>query len=119
MKNLFTLIALLCISITSLAIEFNQAEIISLASKEDELKPDEGYLFLSLDTTNEITRIIIKPENSGKKIVFKKVAKGKNHALLKLKAGNYYWHSIKFKGSYYRNQVKFKKNANNSIGLDT
>jgi dipeptidyl aminopeptidase/acylaminoacyl peptidase len=91
-----------------IALEFNQSKIINKASKGNELKADEGYLVLSLETKYPLQKIIIKPEGSGKSLVFKEIPNGNNFALIKVKAGNYYLHGIKIDSDY--SHKKFKNN---------
>ena len=96
--KIIKLLLLLVITTSTLAkeVEFNTNELFILKGKEESLSSDEGYLLLSLETYDHIGELVIKPVNSGKKIKFKGVSIGENFALIKLKAGEYYWDKIKY-----------------------
>lgn len=72
---------------------FNTNEVIH-HSGGDELATDEGYLFLSLNTNTDISRLTIDGEGFGNKIRFNDISQGSNYALLKVKAGEYHWEHI-------------------------
>jgi dipeptidyl aminopeptidase/acylaminoacyl peptidase len=97
-NTIIKLLFLLVISTTLLAkeVQFNTNELIILKGKEESLSSDEGYLLLSLETYDHIGELVIKPTGSGKKLKFKGVFIGENFALIKLKAGEYYWDKIKY-----------------------
>lgn len=72
-------------------LNFNDQELHVLNGKGSYLADDEGYLLLSLDNNIKIGNIIIKPVKRGNTFKFKNVVSGENFALLKVKAGEYYW----------------------------
>ncbi len=73
---------------------FNTGEVINFSGKKGVLDVDEGYLFMSLNTNTDISRITIDGVGFGKKIRFNDIKRGSNYALLKVKAGEYYWEHI-------------------------
>jgi dipeptidyl aminopeptidase/acylaminoacyl peptidase len=72
-------------------LNFNTNQVINLTKTDVGLAEDEGYLFLAFETNKNISDFVIKPIDSGKKINFKDVNQTNNYALLKVKAGEYYW----------------------------
>ena len=75
------------------AASFNTEQIINQSGGET-LAADEGYLFLSLNTNTDISRLTIDGEGFGNKIRFNDIKQGTNYALLKVKAGEYHWEHI-------------------------
>ena len=90
-----SLIMGIILSPSSLALKFNEKELIVLQGDEGRLAADEGYLYLSVDSENHFSRVIIDRVDSGKRLRFTNLAVGENHALIQLKAGKYYWKSIR------------------------
>ncbi len=90
----YILFAALLLSQNSLAESFNTGELIISSGSAKELAADEAYLFLSFDTDSDISRLTIDGEGFGNKIRFNDVKRGSNHALIKLKAGEYHWEHI-------------------------
>ena len=93
------------------ALQFNTNETIILKGKNEKLSDNEGYLYLSIDSQTGFKYFTIWHVNGGKPLRFDDVSSGKNHALIKLKAGDYYW--VRFKvGNYFydfkRTQFPFK-----------
>jgi acetyl esterase/lipase len=91
------------------ALEFNHQELIILKGRSAELAPDEGYLFLPVQTNTELDYLILDHVDSGKRLKFNDVSIGENHALIKLKAGQYYWKRIRKMVGYYSYSFKFEK----------
>jgi len=85
---------LLIISINLQAESFNTGQVITMTGKKDVLADDEGYLYMALNTNTNISRITIDGVGFGRKIRFNDIKKGQNYALLKVKAGDYYWEYI-------------------------
>ena len=73
---------------------FNTGELIIKSGSKHELADDEGYLFLAFETDTKISRLTIGRKGVGNKIRFNGVERGENHALLKVKAGQYHWKHI-------------------------
>ncbi|WP_223787969.1 alpha/beta hydrolase family protein [Marinicella meishanensis] len=80
---------------TAWGLKFNENELQILKGSDPELAADEGYLYLSVESNHHFTTLIIDPVDSGKKLRFTDLTAGENHALIKLKAGKYYWKSIR------------------------
>ena len=84
------------------ALQFNTNELIVLKGNGEKLLNNEGYLYLSIDSQTGFKYFTIWHVNGGKQIRFDNVSSGKHHALIKLKAGDYYW--VRFKiGNYFYN----------------
>ncbi|TDR23283.1 alpha/beta hydrolase family protein [Marinicella litoralis] len=77
------------------ALKFNEKELIVLHGDEKALAADEGYLYLSVDSENHFTTVVLDRVGSGKRLRFTDMAAGENHALIQLEAGIYYWKSIR------------------------
>ena len=77
------------------ALKFNEKELIVLHGSAKGLAADEGYLYLSVDSENHFTTVVLDRVDSGKRLRFTDMAEGENHALLQLEAGTYYWKSIR------------------------
>lgn len=77
------------------ALKFNEKELIVLHGSEEGLAADEGYLYLSVDSENHFTTVILDRVGSGKRLRFTDMVDGENHALIQLEAGTYYWKSIR------------------------
>lgn len=93
--KLLLLIKLFLIAVQpAYAESFNSKEVINHHGSKNSLAEDEGYLYLSLTTDTEISRLTIDGEGFGNKIRFNGVPKGENFALLKVKAGTYHWEHI-------------------------
>lgn len=88
-KNI--ILSFLIISFNASSLTFNSNELFILEGKTSELANDEGYLLLSLDNNEKIDNIIIKAVKKGNTFKFKDIVSGENFALLKVKAGEYYW----------------------------
>ena len=89
--------------------------MINLKSKGEFLNSDEGYLLLSIDAFDFIGKFEIKSVGFAKNIEFKDTPSGKHFALIKLKAGEYYWDQFKYyfpngsmKFNYKKDEYKFK-----------
>ncbi len=91
------------------ALEFDQQELIILKGNDPQLAADEGYLYFPFQSNTELKYILLDHVDSGKSIKFKNISSGENHALLKLKAGKYYWKRIRKELGNYVYQVRYKK----------
>ena len=91
------------------ALEFNEDELILRSGKNQDLAADEGYLYLSLESHDIFADVILDRVGSGKALKFEDVQQGSNHALIKLKAGTYYWKVFKYFSLKERVQFKFKE----------
>ncbi len=100
---------MLLFAMSSWSLEFGDNELIILKGKDKELAPDEGYLYFPFQSNTELDYILLDHVESGKSIKFKKIKSGENHALIKLKAGKYYWKRIRKELGWYVYQTKFKK----------
>lgn len=87
-------VLMLVINWPAMSESFNSGELINHHGSKNKLAADEGYLYLSLDTNSDISRITIDAVGLSKKIRFNDIKKGNNYALLKVKAGEYYWEHI-------------------------
>ena len=103
------ILAFLLFSINVYSLKFNTNEITILEGKHTTLSDDEGYLLLSLENFEKIDNFIIKPVKSGNKVRFNKVLKGENFALIKLKAGEYYWDFFMYYFTSGTFRVNYKK----------
>ena len=100
MKYLIFCFIVLSYSTGLYALQFDTNEMIVLKGKNEKLAKNEGYLYLSIDSQTSFRYFTIWLVNGGKQIRFDNVSSGKHHALIKLKAGDYYW--VRFKiGNYF------------------
>lgn len=90
-----TLLLTLLLSLQAQALKFNQNELLILKGSDPELAADEGYLYLSVESNQHFTTVILDHVDSGKRMRFTDMQQGENHALIKLKAGKYYWKSLR------------------------
>lgn len=90
-------------------LSFDEQELIILKGSDSELEADEGYLYFPFQTNTDLKYILLDHVDSGKSIKFKKIERGAHHALIKLKAGKYYWKRIRKEVGYLIYQVKYKK----------
>jgi len=91
---LFVLILFLVSTQTAWTASFNTHEVFNLSGKKGELAADEGYLYLSLETTTNMSRITFDGIGFGNKFRMNDIEEGQNYALLKVKAGDYYWEHL-------------------------
>ena len=77
------------------SLKFNEDEMIILKGSDPALAANEGYLYLSVDSEDHFTTVILDRVGSGKRLKFTDLEQGENHALVKLQAGTYYWISIR------------------------
>lgn len=115
-------IALIFLSTQAYSYHFNTNEVINTSGGDDwNLSEDEGYLLLSLNTDlsmdykDKIDNLTIKSIGFGNNLKFYDIQKGENFALLKLKAGTYYWDLFmyyfktgKFRFNYDKDEYAFK-----------
>ena len=94
MKGLFYLLLLINFTLSLKAEVFNSGKILNIHGKKNQLAEDEGYLYLSLNTLVDITKFSLNPVGFGKNIKFDDIKIGQNHALLKVKAGEYFWQNL-------------------------
>ncbi|MFC3195175.1 alpha/beta hydrolase family protein [Marinicella sediminis] len=94
-SRICSLLMLLLLSQQALSLKFNQNELLILKGSDPELADDEGYLFLSVESNQHFTTVILDHVDSGKRMRFSDMQQGENHALVKLKAGKYYWKSLR------------------------
>lgn len=94
----------------SLAEKFNTNKIIIKSGNTTELADDEGYLFLRVHTDIDVSKIRIKALNRGKNLSFTDLRVGENHALLKVKAGDYYWDFFNVSKGFLYLRKRFEKN---------
>jgi|GEM_PF-901144 len=104
---ILTLSVLLCF--TSHALDFDQQELQILKGNNPKLEDNEGYLFFPFQSNTDLKYILLDHVESGKSIKFKNIASGEHHALLKLKAGKYYWKRVRKEIGYAVYQVRYKK----------
>jgi dipeptidyl aminopeptidase/acylaminoacyl peptidase len=110
-KKIQIVLSFILISSFSLHAEkFNTGEVIIESGFGLELSDDEGYLYLSLDTDTDISRLTINGSGIGRKIRFNDIKKGENYALIKLAAGDYEWEHINIHlGAAYHIRANIKK----------
>ena len=104
-------IFLIILSFESLAYNFNKNKLIEHSSKSPILNTDEGFLYLSVSSKDFFSSFIIENVDTGKNLKFTKIEVGDNHALIKLKAGNYYWKRIRHYASLGLVTFKYEPDA--------
>lgn len=90
---------------SALALKFNKDKLINLSGSKTELAADEGYLFLVLESYDYFSTLVIDRVGKGKRLKFSNVGMGGHYALIKLKAGDYYWKTLR---SYTSSLLSFK-----------
>lgn len=91
-----TLKSLIAVLFSTLLLNACATKVKSIKNDRDiNLKPNDGYLMLSVDTSVDLSRITIDGE---KTIVLTRsdLRAGSNHILITLPAGNYYFDKIRF-----------------------
>ena len=73
---------------------FNTGKLINTSGKKDVLGEDEGYLFISFNTLVDVSKLTLNRVGLGDHIKFTDIKEGTNYALLKVKAGDFYWKYI-------------------------
>jgi len=100
---------LLCTSMSSLALEFDQNELIIHKGWNKALDDDEAYLYLPFKTNSNLRYLSIDHVDSGRQLRFNHVTAGEHHALIKVKAGKYYFKRIKKEVAYWSYSFSFDK----------
>ncbi len=86
------------------ALKFNEDKLQIMNGSDPELAADEGYLFLVLETSDFFSTLVLDRVGKGKRLKFARVGPGGHYALIKLKAGKYYWKTLK---SYFASMISF------------
>ncbi len=111
MKKALLLLSLLIVCWPLAALQFNTQQLQVLQGKKKQLGDHEGYLYLAFASNTDLTNLIIDHVDSGKKLKFKTVQQGSNHALIKLKAGTYYWKGLQKSLGATRYQFQYDKSV--------
>lgn len=105
----FLLILLLFAPFSSHALEFDENELIIHKGWNKALDVDEAYLYLVFKSNTDLRYISIDHVESGRQLRFNHVTAGEHHALIKIKAGEYYFKRIKKEVAYWSYSFSFDK----------